>query len=336
MWWYLPGLTTSTLRGRMETISIIRIMIMHPVESQREILFADLYWGGQRSLSSALGFCIWLKGRVDAFLQYMGLKPLMRHRNKVSLATRLSCKNGLSAMVSPKLCKYKSQLASPPQWGLLAWLCLHSGLTWMRSETNVHNKSSHNTRRRGVTVNPWSQSFKRLGFQSRLTWSMWWSQSFVVFQDREKCDEEVNEGDSLSKSVKPAVQTGHFVRTVVRILDAFNAFLTPRRLSIQMISIWAGGTFRFVASMHLNCDSSNNLLQFRPEHRLPPRGVSVAFSGFLTCLYVGVNVCLRVAAPSVLHQSPTDSQWQLKNFFCKLSQSHPHRWVDLRQWPIFQ
>lgn len=89
--------------------------------------------------------------------------------------------------------------------------------------------------------------------------------------------------------------------------------------------------FAFVATMHLNCDSPNKLLQFRPDHRLPPRGAFVAFSvfSFRTCLYVGVNVCLRV--PSVLHQSPTDSQWQLKKFFCKLSQSHPHRWVDLRQ-----
>lgn len=59
-----------------------------------------------------------------------------------------------------------------------------------------------------------------------------------------------------------------------------------------------------------------------------------AFTASFLCVlfYVGVNVCLQVAGPPVLHQPPPDSQWQLKTLLWKLSQSHPHRWVDLRQW----
>lgn len=108
------------------------------------------------------------------------------------------------------------------------------------------------------------------------------SQRFAVFQDNHKCGEEVNGRDSLSKGAKPAAQTSHFVRTVDCVLGAFNAFLTPRRLSLQMISICSGCTFRFAATVHFNSDSPNKLLQFRPEHRLPPRGVFVPFSRFLT------------------------------------------------------
>lgn len=105
-------------------------------------------------------------------------------------------------------------------------------------------------------------------------------------------------------------------------METSNAFLRPRRLSIQMVSIWAGCTFRFVATMYLNFDSFNKLLKFRLEHRLPPRGVFVAFLDFLTSLYVGVNVCVRVTVSSVLHllQPASDS---LKSYSANFRRAAP-------------
>lgn len=43
----------------------------------------------------------------------------------------------------------------------------------------------------------------------------------------------------------------------------------------------------------------------------------------------------QLSTLSSISVPPTASD-SLKNFFCKLSQSHPHRWVDLRQWAISQ
>lgn len=129
------------------------------------------------------------------------------------------------------------------------------------------------------------------------------------------------------------MQTGHFVRTVTYIFETFNAFLTPRRLSIQIVQIhlcWV----RF----SLCCARALTLWQQQQTSSLQAWALSASAGGLLLHLfvcvlfYVGVNVCLQVAGPPVLHQPPPDSQWQLKTLLWKLSQSHPHRWVDLRQW----
>lgn len=120
----------------------------------------------------------------------------------------------------------------------------------------------------------------------------------------------MNGRDSLSRSVKPAVQTGHFVKKADCIVGTFiKAFLTARRLSIQITSIWAGCAFSLccgacneTVTVPTNFSNSGpDIVRLHALSLLHPRS-------FHTRLDVGVNVCLRVAAPSVLHQSPTSSQ----------------------------
>lgn len=104
---------------RMETNSIKRIVILHPAHSQGEILLPALHWWGQRSVSEsaalywdcALRWRTLQKDRWDLNLWWFNGK-------KVFPAPTLSCKT-LIAMVSPNPAKHQSQLACPPQWGLL-------------------------------------------------------------------------------------------------------------------------------------------------------------------------------------------------------------------------
>lgn len=54
-----------------------------------------------------------------------------------------------------------------------------------------------------------------------LTWLMWCSQR----RFQKQCEEEVNgEAESLSRSVEPVLQTGHFVRTLRCNCKTFKAF----------------------------------------------------------------------------------------------------------------
>lgn len=118
-----------------------------------------------------------------------------------------------------------------------------------------------------------------------LTWFIWESQSFAVFQGRQKCDEEVNGRNPLSKSVKPAVQTGHFVKTLPCISETFKAFLKPHRLPIQFISTWAACTFHFDATRHFS-----RFIRLRPEHRLRDL-FFVCWFCFVFCLFAFFCCC---------------------------------------------
>lgn len=84
---------------------------------------------------------------------------------------------------------------------------------------------------------------------------------------------------------------------------------------------------RFVATVNSNSFSSDTAARLGPKHDEPLRAGPAPWS----VLRSASTLRFRGSVLSVLHQAAADNQWQLKKFLCKLSQSHPHRWVDLRQ-----
>lgn len=110
---------------------------------------------------------------------------------------------------------------------------------------------------------------------SELTWFMWYSQRSAAPQ--QKCNEEVNEGDS-----EPAVQTGHLVRTL-DLRSIYWLFYTAAIVTSNESHLDRRSCSPLLQPCNSNCVNSSKLLQLRPDHRLSARGVFVAF-GFTQTL----------------------------------------------------
>lgn len=115
---------------------------------------------------------------------------------------------------------------------------------------------------------------------------MWQSQRFAVFQDNRKCAEEANERDSLSNGVKPAVQTSHFYQGgKLYLRSIYCPSNSASTVSSNDFHLAWMHFFRFEATVHLNSDSHDSLVQFRPGHGAFPWAVSLPLFVFFALLW---------------------------------------------------